>query len=443
MSSWRERLDDALFVKSRDLPPPWGPPLRVLRYPAALIRDWLAGEIGIRAMSLAYTTILSLVPLLVFIISVMKGLGARADMRYVLHQFLRPLGAAADQLTENILQFVANMRGDVLGTIGFAFLAYTVMTTIQKVEASFNFVWRVSRPRSIARRLAEYLAVMTVGPILLAVAVGLLGSAQHSPFAQWLDAIPPLAWTMAALGQLMPYVVVAIAFALMYGFVPDTHVEARAALIGGMSAGVVWALVGRAFAAFILYSSHMVAVYTSFAIVVTTLIWVYLSWLILLIGAQLAFYVQCPQYLRHGQEPVELTVRGRERAGLAVMYLIAHDHRLGKVCWTPDGLAQELDVPGLALAPVLACLERGGLIAAAGNERLEPARDPAAIRLVDIVDAIRTDPLTPAVEVRGALPVDALMSDMEAAVHLRLSDRTLGDWVAGVTLPRWSSPRAE
>jgi len=284
---------------------------------------------------------------------------------------------------------------------------------------------------------------MTVGPILLAVAVGLLGSAQHSPFAQWLDAIPPLAWTMAALGQLMPYVVVAIAFALMYGFVPDTHVEARAALIGGMSAGVVWALVGRAFAAFILYSSHMVAVYTSFAIVVTTLIWVYLSWLILLIGAQLAFYVQCPQYLRHGQEPVELTVRGRERAGLAVMYLIAHDHRLGKVCWTPDGLAQELDVPGLALAPVLACLERGGLIAAAGNERLEPARDPAAIRLVDIVDAIRTDPLKPAVEVRGALPVDALMSDMEAAVHLRLSDRTLGDWVAGVTLPRWSSPRAK
>ena len=443
MQSWRERLDDALFLKSRDMPPPWGPPLRMMRYPVALIRDWLGGEIGVRAMSLAYTTILSLVPLLVFIISVMKGLGARADMRYVLHQFLRPLGAAADQLTENIMQFVANMRGDVLGTIGFAFLAYTVMSTIQKVEASFNFLWRVSRPRSIARRLTEYLALMTVGPILLAVAVGLLGSAKHSPFTQWLDAMPPLAWTMAALGQLMPYVVVAIAFALMYGFVPNTHVEARAALIGGVSAGVVWALVGRLFAAFILYSSKMMAVYTSFAIVLTTLIWVHLSWLILLIGAQLAFYVQFPRYLRHGQKPVELTVAGRERVGLAVMYLIARDQRLGKICWTPDGLAEELDLPGLALEPLLACLERGGLIAAAGNERLEPARDPADIRLLDIVAAIRTDRRGPEVEARGALPADVLMSDMEAAVQRRLGDQTLGEWVAGATLPRSSSPRAE
>src|SRR5277367_1898475 len=191
-----ERLEDDLFQKSRSMGPPWGATLRWLRYPAALIRDWLDGEINVRAMSLAYTTLLSLVPLLVFSFAILKGLGARGDLRFIVHEFFRPVGAAAAQLTESVMQFVTNIRGGLLGTIGLAFLVYTVITTIQKVEGSFNFVWRVNRPRSFARRFTEYLSVMILGPILLAVAIGLLGSAEHSPFAQWLAAIAPLAWIM-------------------------------------------------------------------------------------------------------------------------------------------------------------------------------------------------------------------------------------------------------
>ena len=157
--------------------PPWGPLLRLLRYPAALTRDWLAGEISVRAMSLAYTTLLSLVPLMVFSFSILKGMGARTRPALSAASILPPDGRAADPLTESIMQFVTNMRGDVFGSIGLVFLVYTVITTIQKVEASFNFVWRVQRPRSFARRFTEYLCVMIVGPILLAVTVGLLGSA--------------------------------------------------------------------------------------------------------------------------------------------------------------------------------------------------------------------------------------------------------------------------
>jgi len=169
--------------------PPWGATLRWLRYPAALIRDWLSGDISIRAMSLAYTTLLSLVPLMVFSFAILKGLGARADLRLIVHEFLRPVGSAATQLTESVMQFVANMRGELLGSIGLAFLVYTVITTIQKVETSFNFVWRVGRRRSFGRRFTEYLTVMILGPILLAVALGLLGSAENSPVARWLYAV--------------------------------------------------------------------------------------------------------------------------------------------------------------------------------------------------------------------------------------------------------------
>src|ERR1700677_2554912 len=320
--------------------PPWGPVLRVLRYPVAVVRDWLQGEIAVRAMSLAYTTLLSLVPLMVFSFAILKGIGARSDLHFILHQFFRPLGLASNQLTESLLEFVSNMRGDVLGSLGLIFLTYTVITTIQKVETSFNFVWRVQHARNFARRFTEYLSVMIAGPILLAVALGLLGSALHSPTARWLDSIAPLAWVLTGIAGVLPYVIVSVVFVFMYMFIPNILVS----------------------------SSTLVAVYSGFAIVLSTLIWVYLSWLILLLGATLAFYVQFPQYLPHGHTALALDANAHESIGVSVMYLIGRDYQSGAVHWNAARLADTLDVPGAALAPVIACLEQSKLLVATEKE---------------------------------------------------------------------------
>jgi membrane protein len=433
MIKWWETLEDVLFIGSRSMGPPWGPVLRVLRYPAALIRDWLRGEISVRAMSLAYTTLLSIVPLLVFSFSIMKGLGARGDMRFILQEFFRPLGGAADQLTESVLQFVQNMRGDLLGTIGLAFLVFTVITTIQKVENSFNYVWRVQRPRSFARRFTEYLSVMILGPLLLAVALGLLSSAERSPFAQWIDAVTPLSFMLRAGGQIVPYLIVTIVFTFMYVFIPNTKVRLRAALIGGVASGAVWAVVGRIFTSFIVYSSSLVAVYTGFAIVLTTLIWVYLSWLILLMGAQFAFYLQFPQYLRHGQAAIDLTGRDREQVGLSAMFLIARDYAAGRTFWTIGRLAAELDIPSIAIAPVMSSLERGGLIIVTEKEEFVPGRDPAGIRLSDILQVVRTlHAGRLAVDMRSIGPAVGILDGVEAAARQTLDQRSLQDLVGGI-----------
>jgi membrane protein len=431
MLNWLERLEDGLFQKSRSMGPPWGAALRWLRYPAALVRDWLGGEFNIRAMSLAYTTLLSLVPLLVFSFAILKGIGARADLRFIVHEFLRPVGGAATELTESIMQFVANMRGELLGSIGLGFLVYTVIATMQKVEGSFNFVWRVERRRNLGRRFTEYLSVMILGPVLLAVAIGLLGSAEHSPLARWLHAVAPLAAVLGAVGHIVPYAIVTAVFTFMYAFIPNAHVQFRAAVIGGVAAGLIWALVGKIFTAVILASSQMVAVYTGFAIVLTTLIWVYLSWLILLIGAQLAFYLQFPQYLRHGQDSIELTGSDREQAGLSIMYLIGRDYGTGKSSWDAGRLAAELDIPGIALAPVLTRLERGGLIVATEKEQFVPGRAPETILLADILDAVRTLQI-------GRLPVEVhevtsaarVMRAVEGAARERLGAQSLKDLIA-------------
>jgi membrane protein len=434
MAKWFDYLEDGLFTSSRNMGPPWGAAVRLVRYPAALIRDWLHGEISVRAMSLAYTTLLSIVPLMVFSFSILKGLGAHGDLRIILDEFFRPLGGSATQLSESVMQFVANMRGVLFGSIGLAFLVYTVISTVQKVETGFNFVWRVEHPRSFARRFTEYLGVMILGPILLAVALGLLASAQNSPFALWVDAVAPLAWTLSAARQILPYVIVTIVFTMMYAFIPNTKVEFRAALIGGIAAGIIWALVGKAFTAFIVYSSSLVAVYTGFAIVLTTLIWVYLSWLILLIGAQLAFYLQFPQYLRHGQEPIELTGRDREQAALSVMYLIGRDYAAGKSHPTARALAAELDIPGMLIAPILDCLGKAGLIVATEQEQFVPGRDLEGIRLAEIFDAVRAlHSGRLAIAIRNIPAPVALLAEVESAMREALGARSLKDLLAGAT----------
>jgi membrane protein len=214
-------------------------------------------------------------------------------------------------------------------------------------------------------------------------------------------------------------------------FIPNTKVEFRAALIGGIASGVIWALVGKLFTAFIVYSSSLVAVYTGFAIVLTTLIWVYLSWLILLIGAQLAFYLQFPQYLRHGQESFELSGRDREQVALSIMYLIGRDYAGGNASWTARSLAAELDMPNIALAPLLHCLEQNGFILATEGEQFVPGKDIAQIRLAEIFGAVRTlHSGRLAISIRGVGPAVALLDEVESAMEKPLTDRSLKDFIA-------------
>jgi membrane protein len=413
--------------------PPWGPVLRVLRYPVAVVRDWLQGDIAVRAMSLAYTTLLSLVPLLVFSFAILKGIGAREDLHFILHQFLRPLGQASNQLTESLLEFVANMRGDVLGSLGLLFLTYTVITTIQKVETSFNFVWRVQHARKFARRFAEYLSVTIAGPILLVVALGLLSSALHSPTARWLDTFPPLAWALTGLTGVLPYVIVSAVFVFMYMFIPNIRVAPRAALIGGVTAGIVWALVGQIFTSILVSSSTLVAVYSGFAIVLSTLIWVYLSWLILLLGATLAFYVQFPQYLPHGHTALALDANAYESIGLSAMYLVGRDYQSGAERWDAARLADTLDVPGAALAPVLASLEQARLLVATEKDCFLPGRDPHGVKLSDVIEALRRPQHGRAILVGRAIPqAQELIARIDASLHRDLGDRSLADFIAGI-----------
>ncbi|AMN46653.1 hypothetical protein ACG33_05985 [Steroidobacter denitrificans] len=405
---------------------PLGMLMRILRYPYALVRDILRGDLTLRAMSLVYTTLLSIVPLIALSFSVLKGLGYHRELEPVLYRFLEPLGDRAAELTTQVIGFVDNVRGGVLGSIGLVFLLYTVISMIQKVEESFNFVWRVEQPRSFGRRFSEYLSVMVIGPAVIVAALGLIATLANTTALQAISLHEPFGTIAVNLGRLLPYLLVTGVFTFMYAFVPNTKVRLPAALIGGIFAGVAWAAGGVVFASFITESTRTMVIYAGFAIVIVALIWIYVSWLILLVGAQLAFYVQNPQYLRPGRGEIRLSSSLRERVALSIMYLVVGDYRKAQQRWSINELAEHLDLPGAALGPIVTALEHAGLLLLAEDDTWVPARDPDFIELVDVLKAVRHDDAGPRLgRVRDIAPAVEIANKAEAAMHDSLEGRTV------------------
>lgn len=405
---------------------------KVLRYAYALARDFLRGELTLRAMSLVYTTLLSVVPLLALAFALAKGLGLHNDFEPVLYSFLEPLGDRAYEITEQVMKFVNNARGDVLGSLGLAFLLYTVISMVQKVEESFNFIWRVEQPRSMGRRFSEYVSVMVVGPAVILAALGMIAALNNTSAMRFIAQYEPFGTILVWFSHLTPYLLVTAVFTFMYAFVPNTKVTFRAALVGGAFAGVMWAGSGMLFARFVAGTGATMVIYAGFAFVVAALIWLYISWVILLLGAQLAFYVQYPQYLRPGQGEIQLNSGLRERVAFSIMYLIVNDYQHARHRWTINKLAEHLDLPGAALGPIVTAMERAHLLLLADDDTWVPARDPSNIALADVLEAVRHDTAGPKLgKIRDIAPAVDAARCAEHAMKASLKDRTVSDLLEG------------
>ncbi len=397
----------------------------VLRYVAAITREFVKGDINLRAMSLIYTSLLSIVPLLAFSFSLLKGLGVHQRIEPVLYNFLQPLGEKGEDLTNQIIGLVENVNGTVLGSLGLVFLMVTVLSMIQQVEGSFNSVWRVQQPRSFASRISEYLTVILVGPVLMVVAMGMITAITSTTLLQKLSTIEPFGTTLLMLGKLAPTVIVILVFTFVYTFVPNTTVRIKSALIGGVTAGVAWSATGLVFANFVINSATTLAVYSGFAIILFALIWLYASWLILLIGAQVAFFNQNPKFLPPRPTEIRLTPQAMELLALNIMYLIGLDFRVQNKYWTTQALADRFGITSDLLGDVMTSLEQGGLITISDAARILPGREMSRIKVLDILGAVRNAPGAPEIQLEA--PIEELSVKIRQAVQNELGDQRLTD----------------
>lgn len=428
LGSW---LEHQIWQRELGGAPAWRRFLvRAARLTAAVSRDLADGQLTLRAMSMVYTTLLSLVPLLAFSFSVLKGFGMHNRLEPWLLQFLSPLRPRGQEIGERIIGFVENVKAGVLGSVGLLLLLWTVISLIQKVEAGFNYVWRVRTSRNIIQRTTGYLSVLLIGPVLMVSAIGITASISSNTVVRHLLAIEGIGALMVMAGKLVPYLMVVTAFTVCYLFIPNTRVRPGAALLGGLVAGVLWETLGKAFAMLVAGSGRYEAIYSGFAIVLLAMFWLYISWLILLLGAQVAYYQQHPRMMLRHRLHVSLSSRVRERLALAAMGRIAAAWARGATPWSTNGLAAELGVAEESLDSLLTRLEEAGLLLAVEDGGWVPGRDPHDIRLADVLTAVRaTHPDTdhPESSLRLDEPVSRLAEEAEQAMYARLAGRSLAD----------------
>ena len=392
--------------------------------------DIASGQLTMRAMSLVYTTLLSIVPLLALSFSVLKAFGVHQQIRPMLANLLAPLGERGDEVTRRIIQFIENMNVGVLGSLGLALLLYTAVSLIQKIEESFNYIWRVDELRPFGERFSRYLSALLVGPVLVFAALGVTASVMTMPVVKALIETEPMGVVVGIVAGLVPYLLVIGAFAFLYLFIPNTRVEWHAALAGGMVGGLLWQSAGWVFATFVAGSTSYTAIYSGFAIIILFMIWLYVSWLVLLIGAAVAFYVQHPQSLRLAAVGPSISNRMREQLALAAAALIGERFRNGLPPLTRSQLAQAIRAPEHMLDPVLGALRHAGLLLCTSNQppAWVPGRDIASITLDELMRAVRAAGETRQFEGAGFLlppPAQSAFERMEGAIADALRDNTM------------------
>jgi membrane protein len=405
-----------------------------LRYAYALLRDLFGGDLGLRAMGLVYSSLFALVPVVAVAFSVLKAFGYHRELEPVLFEFLRPLGAKGTELAVRIMEFVENAQTTVLGTVGFVILLYTVIVMIQKIEDSLNFTWHVERPRSLAKRVSEYLVIMLIGPVLIVAAMVLLTRIETS---EMVARVSGMAGATGQHGHYTPYLLVIGLFWFLYVYMPNTRVRWLSAFIGALFGGAAWVGIGAIFTRIVVYSTQSMAIYAGFAIVLLFLVWLHVSWLIMLLGGQLSFYVQHPEHLRTGHGEIPTTSALRERIALGAMYLLGERFVAGGPRWKVSDLADYMDVPASVLDGELSLLEDRGLVLTAEDDTVAPGRDLGSITLAEILDAIRHESPNPRrPEPRQLPPADEAARLADDAIRAGLSQRTLRDLLRDPEPPR-------
>jgi len=405
-------------------------------------RDFVEKLVKLQAMALAFKTLLSLAPLLAVVFAILKGFGVHNRLEPALAEALAPLGEKGQEITVHLIGFVDRMRVGALGSVGLVTLFITVLSLMGTIEESFNHIWRVKSPRKLARKFSDYLSVILVGPVLIFAALTITATLQSNALVQSLMSLEPFGTVILTLLKLVPYLTLWGAYTFVYVFVPNTRVKLKAALVGGLVAAVLWQTVGWGFAAFVASSTRYYAIYSSFAILLLFLLWLHVGWVIVLLGAQVAYAYQHLNLYQQDREALAHSPVGREQLALHLMFLVGRNFYHGADPMSVAELANELNLPAGLVNDFMEMFQRARLVLPlADEETFVLGRDPETIAIKEILDCVRNagniqkGPLKRTKVEQG---IDEILAQVEQAAVKALEGKTL----QSVILSQSPPPRA-
>ncbi|HAJ75086.1 MAG TPA: hypothetical protein DCM64_01390 [Gammaproteobacteria bacterium] len=430
MATLRSRSSAFIWQPQLEAQPFWKRLLiRSLQILRAVLRDMVSGQLSLRAMSLVFITVIGFFPLLALTFAVLKSLGVHNAMEDTLLTLLQPLGEQANELTAQVLDYVDSLQVEVIGIISIGVLLYLLLDMMRKIESSFNYIWAVKQGRSWSSRISEYLFAVIVSPLLLSLSISITSYVNTNFFERVLQNLIYGGLILEFTAFIVSILLMSLAFAFAYGFLPNTRVKFGSAFIGGLVTTIIWKLMGSVFQGFFVASARE-SIYLAFATPIAVMFFIYIGWLVALIGSSIAFYHQHPAKARTGRGRLQLSISQQEQLNLAVATAIIQRFTAGGEPMNEDELAATIGSSPVAIESALQTLENIGLIVHTGEEpsRFLPSKSVTECTLVDIWKAVRhynKDQLYDAAESDTMLEVREFQASLDAAVEQQLGQHRI------------------
>lgn len=341
----------------------------------------------LRAGALTYTTMLSLVPFLAIAFSVLKGFGVQNALEPLLQQ----VAGDSEETISRIISYVNNTNVKSLGAAGLLMLVITVISMLGSVEEAFNATWGVQENRTFQRRFSDYLSVVIVGPMLLLVATSMNTSLQSQWLVRWLIEHTYLGDTILLLFRMVPYLLIWLAMTFIYIFIPNTKVHFKSAVLGGVLAGTSWQIAQWGYFHFQVGMANYNAIYGTLSALPIFLVWVYTSWVVVLLGLEVVYAHQ------HGitrSVPIVATTQSattRDLLALSALLLVCRHFRTGAPPSESLQLSDELGIPVNETEELLEMLRNLHFLVKVSDDGSGwlPAREPSTMILDEVLTALR------------------------------------------------------
>ncbi len=407
--------------------------LALLQFATMVVEGFVRDRLLLRASALTYFTLLSIVPLLAIVGSILTAVGVTEN---VVRLAVEKLESAFPDVGDALMSFLAESNIAGLGTLGAATLFLTTILGISNIESSLNHIWGVRSDRPWIRRIPDYLAVLVVAPVLFGAALSLGTTLRSQWVVEKLLTLPGFASLyQLGLGQL-PTLVLVGALGFLYWFLPNTQVRLGAALLGGGVAAVAVTLALDLYVALGVGAARANALYGGFAQFPLFFVFVYFFWAIVLFGAEIAFAFQ-------NLEPYRRELRGqragpsqREAIGLRVALEVARAFRDGGPPLTADELADLLRMPVRTIRSVVSELQESRIVAtldvSVREDGLQLGRPAERITLVDVLAALRGGRLPSRGDPALSRVVEAALGELAEAEAKAAGGQTLADLLEAV-----------
>jgi membrane protein len=357
-----------------------------------VVRGFITDGCMLRASALTFTTLLSLVPLLALMFSVLKGFGVQNELEPLL---LDQLAVGGGEAVTKIVEYINNTDVSSLGKYGLLLLIVTVLTLLSNIEKSFNSVWGVEETRPLLRRFTDYFSVVTIGPLLMVVAISMTSTLKSQDLVLTLLEHQYVGEVLLSLFKVLPFMVMWLVFAGLYLFMPNVKVSPRAALIGGIFGGTLWQISQWGYLNFQVGVARYNAIYGTMAALPILMVWIYLSWMIVLLGLEMTYATQNLRTIRQDLRGERVNYASLEFIALTVLLFVGRRFYLGQPALGQEALARQLDAPPRLLRSILSELIRLGFVVSIEQENdnvgYQPAQALEKINLYDVVHGLAVD----------------------------------------------------